>query len=216
MVKVKRILEILEREYPDARLVLEFKTPLQLLIATILAAQCTDERINQVTTDLFKKYQKAEDYTNVSIDALEEDIHSTGFYKNKAKNIAGCCKKIIKDFNGEVPSTLPALVSLPGVGRKTANIVLANAFGKPAIGVDTHVQRVSNRLGLAHSNNPDKVEMELCNIIPEGKWIRTVHLLTFHGKRICKAKRPLCGQCILFELCEWPDKERSCVQNLLN
>lgn len=216
MVKAKRILEILEREHPEARLLLEFKTPLQLLIATVLAAQCTDERVNQVTTSLFKKYQKAEDYTNVSIEELEGDIHSTGFYKNKAKNIVGCCKKIVNDFNGEVPSTLPALVSLPGVGRKTANIVLANAFGKPAIGVDTHVYRVSNRLGLAHSNNPDKVEMELCKIIPEEKWIRTVHLLTFHGKKICKAKRPFCGQCVLFDLCEWPNKERFYRQNLLN
>ena len=208
MVKAKRILEILEREYPDARLVLEFKTPLQLLIATVLAAQCTDERVNLVTNNLFKKYQKAKDYTNVSIEELEGDIRSTGFYKNKAKNIVGCCEKIVKDFNGEVPSTLPALVSLPGVGRKTANIVLANAFGKPAIGVDTHVYRVSNRLGLAHSNNPDKVEMELCRIIPEERWIRTGHLLTFHGKKICKAKKPLCNQCVLFELCEWPNKEQ--------
>ncbi|MFH2012392.1 MAG: endonuclease III [Pseudomonadota bacterium] len=208
MHRAKRILEILERVHLDARLALEFKTPLQLLIATILAAQCTDERVNQVTTNLFKKYQEARDYTKVSIDELEEDIHSTGFYKNKAKNIAGCCKKIVEDFNEAVPSTLSELLSLPGVGRKTANIVLANAFERPAIAVDTHVHRVSNRLGLAHSNNPDKVEMELCNIIPEEKWIRAVHLLTFHGKRICKAKKPLCGQCALFELCKWSDKKR--------
>lgn len=203
MNKAEQILEILEKEHPDARLTLDHANPLELLIATILAAQCTDERVNQVTQRLFKKYLTPEDYVRVDIRELEEDIHPTGFYKNKAKSIANCCKKLLEDFGGEVPGTLEELVTLPGVGRKTANIVLGNAFGRQALAVDTHVNRVANRLGLAHSQDPDEVERQLCAQISSEKWVQATHLLVFHGRRICQAKRPLCERCKVRDLCDW-------------
>jgi len=203
MQKVKKILKILEREYPHAKITLDFKNPLELLIATILAAQCTDERVNLVTKDLFKKYRKAEDYVKVDMGELEEDIRKTGFYKNKAKAIKGCCRKIFEDFKGKVPKTLSELTSLSGVGRKTANIVLANAYKKDTISVDTHVKRVSKRLGLAQSEDSDRIEEELCKVIPKEKWSRTTHLLVFHGREICHAKKPKCEGCPLMEYCSY-------------
>lgn len=203
MQKVKKILEILEKEYPDARVTLDFKNPLELLIATILAAQCTDERVNQVTRSLFKKYEGAGDYVGVDIERLEEDIRPTGFFKNKARAIKECCRKIEEDFHGEVPDTLEELTALSGVGRKTANIVLANAYDQDAMAVDTHVKRVSARLGLAHSKDPDKIEEELCKIIPRDKWSMTTHWLVFHGRVVCHAKKPECETCPLKKYCDY-------------
>jgi endonuclease-3 len=196
--KTKKILELLEKEYKDAEgIELDFKTPLQLLVATILSAQCTDERVNKVTKSLFKKYKGASDYAHADLKELEEDIRPTGFYKNKAKALKNSCKKILDDFKGKVPDTLEELITLPGVGRKTANIVLGNAYGKQAIAVDTHVNRVSNRLGLVNSDDPDEIERELCKIIPEDKWTSATHWFIHHGRRICKARKPLCNICFL-------------------
>ncbi|MBI2876778.1 MAG: endonuclease III [Candidatus Tectomicrobia bacterium] len=203
MSKAQQILEILQAEYPDARITLNYSNPLELLIATILAAQCTDERVNQVTQGLFRKYRTPEDYVRVDPRELEEDIRSTGFYKNKAKSIVGCCQKLLKDFGGAVPATEEGLLTLPGVGRKTAHLVLGNAFGQPALAVDTHVKRVAQRLGLAHSSDPDEVERELCRQIPPEQWVQATHLLVFHGRKVCQAKRPLTERCRLRELCDW-------------
>lgn len=206
-LNMKKILELLEMEYKGAKVALDFKTPLQLLIATILSAQCTDERVNRVTKSLFKKYKRAEDYANADLKELEEDIRPTGFYKNKAKSLKNCCKKIVEDFKGKVPDTLDELVTLPGVGRKTANILLGSAFGRQAIAVDTHVNRVSNRLGLADTDNPDKIEEELCRIIQEDKWTEATHWLIQHGRRICNARKPLCERCILRNYCKFHLKQ---------
>lgn len=199
---IKKILEILEIEYRGATVALNFETPLQLLIATILSAQCTDERVNQVTKALFKKYKRALDYADADLKELEEDVRPTGFYKNKAKSLKNCCKKIVDDFNGNIPDTLEELITLPGVWRKTANIVLGSAYGKQAIAVDTHVNRVSNRLGLVDSDDPDRIEEELCKIIPEDKWTSATHWLIQHGRKICNARKPLCDKCILKDYCK--------------
>ncbi|ODS31433.1 MAG: endonuclease III [Candidatus Scalindua rubra] len=203
-----KIVRLLEKRYPEAFLALNFNNPLQLLVATILAAQCTDKRVNDVTKGLFKKYKKAEDFERVKINALEKDISSISFYRNKARNIKECCKIIVKKYGANVPSNLNELISLPGIGRKTANIILGNAFGKQAIAVDTHVQRVSTRLGLATSKNPDNVEKELCEVVPRDKWTKSCHLFQAHGRMICTAKNPSCPDCILFDLCEWKDKRK--------
>lgn len=196
-----KVLDILQKEYPDARVTLNFKDPLQLLIATILAAQCTDERVNQVTKDLFKKNRKAADYAAVDLPTLEREIRSTGFYHNKAKSIIACCDMIMKKFKGHVPQTPDALTSLPGVGRKTANIILGNAFGQQAVAVDTHVKRVTRRLGWANSNDPDKIEFELMEVIPKDRWTMACHQLVFHGRKICTAKAPQCPRCPVNHLC---------------
>lgn len=204
--RVKKILSLLEKAYPDARIYLNYKNPLELLVATILSAQCTDERVNMVTEALFKKYTTVQDYANVEQKALEEEICSINFYRNKAKNIIACGKELASRFHGQVPDTMEDLVNLPGVGRKTANVLLGNAFGKPAIIVDTHVFRVAHRLELAESNNPDKVEMELCKIIPHEKWTSSSHVLGTHGRRTCTAKKPVCKVCVVEKLCNSPDK----------
>ena len=201
-----KIIRLLEEEYPDASLALNFSNPLQLLVSTILAAQCTDKRVNDVTKELFKKYKKAEDFKRVKTNVLEKDISSISFYRNKASNIRECCKIIVEKYGNNVPSTVEELTSLPGIGRKTANIVLGNAFDQSAIAVDTHVLRVSTRIGLATSKNPDKVEKELCEVIPRGKWTRICYLFQAHGRATCKAKNPSCPDCILFDICEWKDK----------
>jgi len=204
--RVKKILSLLEKAYPDARLVLHYKNPLELLVATILAAQCTDERVNKVTETVFKKYTLAKDYANAKQEVFEEEIRSTGFYKNKAKNIIACNKELVERFRGNVPDMMEDLVALPGVGRKTANVLLGNVFGKQAIAVDTHVFRVAHRLELAKSNDPDKVELELCKIIPQEK--RTISCLVIgtHGRRTCIARKPLCNVCVVEKLCNSPDK----------
>jgi endonuclease-3 len=198
---VVKVLDILQKEYPDARVTLNFKDPLQLLIATILAAQCTDERVNQVTKDLFQKYRKAADYARADLPTLEEEIRSTGFFRNKAKSILGCGRALTEKFNGQVPRTLEELTSLPGVGRKTGNIILGNAFGHQAIAVDTHVKRVTHRLGWAKSDDPDKIEFELMEVIPQNRWTLACHQLVFHGRNICVAKKPKCSICPVNKLC---------------
>lgn len=204
--RVKKILSLLEKAYPDARLVLCYRNPLELLIATILAAQCTDERVNKVTETLFKKYKSARDYASAKQDIFEQEIRSTGFYKNKAKNIIACTKELVERFDGMVPDTMEDLVALPGVGRKTASVLLGNVFGKPAMAVDTHVFRVSHRLELAKANDPDKVEQELCKIIPQEKWTRSCLVIGTHGRRTCIARKPLCNTCVIEKLCNSPDK----------
>ena len=201
MERAVNVLDILEKEYPDARVTLNFKDPLQLLIATILAAQCTDERVNLVTKDLFKKYRRAADFAAADLRTLEGEIRSTGFYHNKAKSILAGCRMIVDQFNGQVPRTLGELISLPGVGRKTANIILSNAYGQQAIAVDTHVKRVTHRLGWAKPDDPDKIEFELLEVIPRERWTMACHQLVFHGRRVCMAKNPQCPTCPVNHLC---------------
>jgi endonuclease-3 len=198
---VVKVLDILQKGYPDARVTLDFKDPLQLLVATILAAQCTDERVNRVTKDLFRKYRKASDYAGADLKTLEVEIRSTGFFRNKAKNIIGCCQTLVQKFGGQVPRTLDELTSLPGVGRKTANILLGNAFNQQAIAVDTHVKRVTHRLGWTESDEPDKIEFELMEVIPQKRWTLACHQIVFHGRRVCTAKNPECPTCPVAKLC---------------
>jgi endonuclease-3 len=195
------ILKRLKKEYPLAKIALEFETPFQLLISTILSAQCTDERVNLVTKTLFKKYKKPQDFLAVSNEELEKDIFSTGFYRQKAKSIKNCCKTLLENYNGKVPSDFEALNSLPGVGRKTASVVAGNAFGIPAIAVDTHVIRLSNLMGFVNSKIPEKIEARLKEIFPEKEWINLGHYLMNHGRKICIARRPKCLQCVVGDLC---------------
>lgn len=209
MADAKKIAKLLLKKYPNPEIALNFSSPLELLIATILSAQCTDVRVNEVTKSLFKKYKTAEDYARASLKTFEQEIKPTGFYKNKAKMIIGCCKRIVQDFGGEVPSTIEELIRLPGVGRKTANVVLGSAFGKQTIAVDTHVLRVSNRLGIAHSQNPDRVEEELTEQLPADKLTAFNLALILHGRETCKAKKPLCHECVLYKECGWEGKVRS-------
>ncbi len=199
---IKQMLEILENNYPHAHTALNHKNPLQLLVSTILSAQCTDERVNKVTEKLFKKYHTAQDYEKADPEELKDLIRSTGFYNNKAKNIMGMAKKLVSDFNGEVPGNMEDLISLPGVARKTANVVLGNVFDK-AVGVvvDTHVKRLSFRLGLSDEDNPDRIEKALMEIIPRGKWIWISHALIDHGRKICNARKPDCEKCPLNDIC---------------
>jgi endonuclease-3 len=201
----RRALQItgqLKKEYPDARCSLNHSTPLELLLATILSAQCTDERVNLVTRDLFRKYRRVEDYYNVAQPELEEDIRSTGFFRNKAKAIQGACRIIAEKHEGRVPENLDELISLPGVARKTANVVLGNAFGiTSGIVVDTHVSRVSQRLCLSREKQSEKIESDLMKVVPRPDWILFSHLLIAHGRKVCKARTPLCGECVVEKLC---------------
>jgi endonuclease-3 len=206
MANAKKIVSILLKKYPSPQIALHFNNPLELLVATILSAQCTDARVNMVTRGLFQKYKTAAEFAQADLEEFEEEIKPTGFYRNKAKAIINCCKMLSREYDSVVPSTLDELIKLPGVGRKTANVILGAAFGKPAIAVDTHVLRVSNRLGLAHSNNPDKVEAELNQQIEQRKWTLVNHALILHGRETCVARRPKCGRCLLFKECEWPSK----------
>ena len=199
-------LDGLARMYPDARIELESSTPLELLVATILSAQCTDARVNEVTASLFKKYRTAEDYAAADPAVLEAEIRPTGFYRNKARSVIACCQKLVADFHGEIPHTLEALTTLPGVGRKTANMVLGNAFRVPAIAVDTHVLRVSNRLGLVHSDDPGQVEEALMRQVAKDKWTAFGNAMILHGRETCIARKPRCPECVLRAVCEWPDK----------
>lgn len=201
--KARKILDILARVFPNPRTALLFSNPLELLIATILSAQATDKLINSVTPALFRKYRDAGAYARADLKEIEEDLRRVNFFRNKARNIRNCSIKLVKDFGGRVPSTLEDLTSLPGVGRKTANIVLGNAFGKNALAVDTHVKRVSRRLGLAKSENPDDIEGELSALIPEDRWTVTTHLLILHGRKTCTARNPLCEICPVREYCDY-------------
>lgn len=206
MEKVRRVISLLEKEYSKTGLALEFKTPLELLIALILAAQCTDERVNQVTRGLFRKYRSAKDYAGADLSTLEKEIRSTGFYRNKAKSIKACTRDIVEKYKGKVPDKVEDLLSLHGVGRKTANILLGNAFGVPAIGVDTHVGRLAQRIWGIKSKDPDKIEVELTKIVPREKWVRFCHLLQDHGRKVCLARIPICYECVINKYCDYPDK----------
>jgi len=200
--RVREIIKRLKKTYPDAKIALNFKNPLQLLVATILSAQCTDERVNEVTKDLFKKYKTAKDFAEADLDELAEDIKSTGFYRQKAKYIKECCKILVEKYNGEVPKTMEELLELPGVARKTANIVLANAYGiVEGIPVDTHVRKISQRLGIVSSKQPEKMEKELMEIIPKKNWFAFPYLIQAHGRKICLGRKPKCEECILKDLC---------------
>ncbi|MCE5194650.1 MAG: endonuclease III [Nitrospiraceae bacterium] len=208
MADGREITSLLLKKYPDPQIALKFSSPLELLVATILSAQCTDVRVNEVTKTLFKKYKTAEDYAKADLKIFEQEIKSTGFFRNKAKMIIGCCRMLLEKFKGAVPSEIEELTQLPGVGRKTANVVLGGAFGKQSIAVDTHVLRVSNRLGIADSNNPDRVEQELMASIPKNKWTKFNHALILHGRETCKARKPSCSICILYNECEWIEKNK--------
>jgi endonuclease III len=199
--RVEKIWPILKKTYPNAKTALNFRTPLELLIATILSAQCTDVRVNIVTKDLFKKYITAQDWAKADITQIEQDIKSTGFYRNKAKNIHQACRKIIDEFEGKVPSTMEQLVTLPGVGRKTANVLLGNVFNTPGITCDTHVIRLSRRLGLSENSDPVKLEFDLMAVVPRNNWTMFSHLLIFHGRNICKARKPDCANCPISLYC---------------
>lgn len=198
---VLEMIEVLKRLYPDVRCELNYRTPLELLIATILSAQCTDKRVNEITESLFEKYKQVSDYAEASVEQIAEDIYGLGLYKNKSRSIKQAAIMMIEGFNGEVPGNREDLEKLPGVGRKTASVVLSNAFGVPAIAVDTHVFRVSNRLGLAHADNVNETERQLMEAIPKSLWTLTHHLLIFHGRRVCHARNPKCGQCDLAPVC---------------
>jgi len=208
-VQVKKVIEWLEKTHPDAKLDLDFTNPLELLIALILAAQARDELVNRVTADLFKKYRTAEDYASETLPKLQSQINKINFYRNKAKSIHNCCSEIVKRFNGKVPEKLDELLTLPGVGRKTANILLGNAFGQQTIGVDTHVMRLSQRLGFTKNTNPDKIEFDLTPLVPEKQRVRFCHLLQYHGRRLCFAKSPRCPACTIKSLCPYPNKTQS-------
>lgn len=206
MADPRKIIGLLAKTWPEPKLALHYSSPLELLVAVILSAQCTDARVNEVTRTLFRKYRSAKDYADADPATFEEEIRSTGFYRNKAKAVMGCCRKLVEDFGGKVPRLLEELTSLPGVGRKTANMVLGNAFGIPGIAVDTHVLRVSNRLGLASSDDPEEVEAQLAKQIPRQKWTVVSNALILHGREVCTARKPECGRCPLAGACDWSGK----------
>jgi endonuclease-3 len=196
-----QILRLLAKQYPDAHCALHHENPLQLLIATILSAQCTDVRVNLVTPALFARYPNAAAFATAEPRELETYIQSTGFFRNKARSIIGCCKELLAHHGGQVPGTLEELVPLPGIGRKTANVVLGNAFGVPGITVDTHVARLSQRMGLTTQVNPEKIERDLMGLIPEKEWVMFSHRMIFHGRQVCAARKPNCQACILHTIC---------------
>jgi endonuclease-3 len=200
--RAAQIVAILRELYPGARCSLDFSSPLELLVATMLSAQCTDERVNMVTKALFKKYRSAEDYASANPEELEQDIKQTGFYRNKAKHIREAATLIVERYGGEVPRTMEELTSLPGVARKTANVVMGNAFGVvEGVVVDTHVGRIARRLGLTTSDDPVKVEQDLMALLPQTDWLDLSHMLILHGRAICQARKPLCAECALAPLC---------------
>ena len=200
--RTRQIIRRLKRTYPGAKCSLNHGNPFELLIATILSAQCTDQRVNIVTADLFRKYTKPEDYLKVSPRELEKDIQSTGFFRNKTKSIQGTSKVLMEEYGGEVPHTMNELLELPGVARKTANVVLGNAFGvKAGVVVDTHVTRLSHRLGLTQEKTAEKIERDLIEIVPKKDWVIFPHLMIYHGRKICKARNPLCAECPVEKQC---------------
>jgi endonuclease-3 len=200
--RIGPIIRVLRREYPRSRTALEFQTPLQILVATILAAQCTDERVNKVTPALFRKYPTAAAFAAADPEELEAEIRSTGFFRNKTKNIIGAARKIVADFGGEVPANMADLITLPGVARKTANIVLSSGYGiAEGIAVDTHVKRLSGRLGLSRQQDPEKIEQDLLKLVPRKDWLDFNYMLVNHGRKICQARQPRCPECPLRRLC---------------
>ena len=200
--RANQIIDLLTEEYPEAKTALKYKNPLEMLVATLLSAQTTDKQVNQVTKKLFKKYKSAEDYAKADLKELQEDVRSTGFYRNKAKNLKNMGRMLIEKYNSKVPHTMEELIELPGVARKTANIVLSNAFGIIAgVAVDTHVRRLAQRLGLTEKKNQDKIEEDLMEIVPKSQWKNITDLLIFHGRRICNARKPKCDECVLNKIC---------------
>ena len=212
--RLKKILPRLEKAYPDAKLDLDYKTPLELLIALILAAQARDDLVNQITANLFKIHQSAADYAATPLPMLETQIGKINFYRTKARSIHNCCHDLVDRFAGKVPDNLDDLLSLPGVGRKTANILLGNAYGRQTIGVDTHVARLSQRLGFTKNTDPDKIEADLMTIVPEKQRVRFCHLLQYHGRRVCLAKKPNCPACVIRELCPFPHKTQPALRSM--
>lgn len=206
--RVRRILRGLRKTHPDAKLDLNFSNPLELLIALILAAQARDERVNGLTEELFRDYKSAADWAEESPEKLEKRLSKINFYRNKTRSIQKACRALVERFGGEVPDRLEDLLDLPGVGRKTANIILGNAYRQPAIGVDTHVARLAGRLGLSQASDPDKIEVELVPLVASADRVGFCHLLQYHGRRVCLAKRPDCPHCAIRELCPYPDKTR--------
>ena len=200
--RVNQIITILQKEYPDARTALSFDSPLELLVSTVLSAQCTDERVNKVTQHLFKKYRSAKDYARVDLTELEEDIRPTGFFRNKAKSIKAFCAVLDEQYNGGVPASLEELVSLPGIGRKTANLVLSEAFDIPGIVVDTHVLRLTKLIGLTNNSDATKVEFDLMEFTPKEKWRLFSNLLILHGRAVCIARRPKHKECKIVDMCD--------------
>ena len=197
-----KIIELLEKQFPNAKTALNYTNPLEILVATMLSAQTTDVQVNAVTQILFKKYRTPQDYANADIKELEQDIRSTGFYHNKARNLQNCCRLLVEKFHSQVPKTMEELIELPGVARKTANIVLYNAYGTIAgIAVDTHVRRLSERLGLTQQKDQDKIEQDLMQLTPKDKWMKLTDLLIFHGRQVCSAKKPQCQSCVLNKIC---------------
>ncbi len=200
--KLKEIIKRLKKEYPEPKTVLAFSNPFALLVATVLSAQTTDVHVNKVTENLFKKYKSVKDYANVSIETLQKDVSSINFYRTKAKNIHESAKMIVENFNSKVPKTMQELITLPGVARKTANIILSNAYGiNEGIAVDTHVKRLANRLGLTKNEDPVKIEKDLMEITAKSEWGNLSHLLIFHGRKICQAKKPKHKECVLYDIC---------------
>ncbi len=200
--RARKIIARLKKAYPDAKCSLNHTNPLELLIATILSAQCTDERVNTVTADLFRKYRSCADYLKVPASELQNDVRTTGFFRNKTKSIQGACKVLTEKYGDSVPDTIEELLELPGVARKTANVVLGNAFGiASGIVVDTHVSRLSRRLGLTKNRQPEKIEQDLVELVPKKDWIDFSHLLIYHGRQVCKARKPLCEKCIIEKYC---------------
>lgn len=198
-----KVIEKLEKIYPEAECSLDYTDPLQLMVATQLAAQCTDARVNIVTAELFKKYKSVQDFANAEQEELEQDIRSTGFYHNKARNIIAACRMLLNDFKGKVPSNMEDLLKLPGVGRKTANLLLNDCFGVPGIVVDTHAKRLSKRIGLTKNEDPEKIEYDLMKVIPKEKWGSFCHQLVYHGRAVCNSRKPLCEKCGICLFCKY-------------
>jgi len=207
--RVRNIIALLKRTHPDAKLALDFASPLELLIALILAAQARDDLVNVVTPALFRKYRTAADFADVDESTLQQGVSRINFFRQKTRSIHKAGAMLVKDFGGQVPDNIDDLLKLPGVGRKTANAVLANAFGQPAIVVDTHTWRLSQRLGLTHQDDPDKIEADLVKVVPKREWTKFCHLLQFHGRRVCTARSPHCPNCSIKKLCPWPEKTKA-------